>query len=86
MILPYDIRNNIVWSDMQTADTLMDSVASGRKPMQLICSAVRLRQDDDREAATSGSTASCPRLNCTAACPRYQRCQRPASPVCRPRC
>ncbi len=39
MILPYDVRTNIVWSDMQTATTLMDSVASGRKPMQLICSA-----------------------------------------------
>ncbi len=38
MTLPYDIRNNIVWSDMQTAWTLMDSVASGRKPSQLICS------------------------------------------------
>jgi hypothetical protein len=36
--LPYDIRTNIVWADMQTADTLMDSVASGRKPMQQICS------------------------------------------------
>jgi hypothetical protein len=38
MILPYDVRTNIVSSDMQTATTLMDSVASGRKPMQLICS------------------------------------------------
>jgi hypothetical protein len=38
MILPYEVRTNIVWSDMQTAATLMDSVASGRKPMQLICS------------------------------------------------
>jgi hypothetical protein len=38
MILPYDVRTNIVWSDMQTAATLMDSVASGRKLMQLICS------------------------------------------------
>ena len=38
MILPYDVHGNIVWTDMQTATTLMDSVASGRKPMQLICS------------------------------------------------
>jgi hypothetical protein len=37
MHLPYDATTtNIVWSDMQTATTLMDSVASGRKPMQLI--------------------------------------------------
>ena len=36
MILPYDVRTNIVWSDMQTAAALMDSVASGRKPMQMI--------------------------------------------------
>ena len=38
MILPYDVHINIVWNDMQTAATLMDSVASGRKPNQLICS------------------------------------------------
>jgi hypothetical protein len=39
MILPYDVRTNIVWSDIQMAETLIDSVASGRKSMQLICSA-----------------------------------------------
>jgi hypothetical protein len=37
MILPYDVTTkNIVWADMQTAYLLMDSVASGRKPMQQI--------------------------------------------------
>jgi hypothetical protein len=36
--LPYDIHTNRVRTDMQTATALMDSVASGRKMIQLICS------------------------------------------------
>src|SRR5690242_493620 len=36
MHLPYDILTNIVAADMQTAYTLIDSGASGRKPLQLI--------------------------------------------------
>ena len=39
MRLPYDVRANIVQKDTQTAFTLIDAVASGRKRMQLICSA-----------------------------------------------
>lgn len=38
MLTPYDIATNMVWNDMQTAETLIDSVASGRKMIQLICS------------------------------------------------
>jgi hypothetical protein len=39
MHLSYDITKSVVAADMRTADTLMDSVASGHKRMQLICSA-----------------------------------------------
>ena len=34
----YDVRTNIVWSDMQTAVALIGFVASGRTLLQLICS------------------------------------------------
>ena len=39
MRLPYDVRANIVQKDTETAFTLIEAVASGRKRMQLICSA-----------------------------------------------
>lgn len=38
MNLAYDINSNIVFLDMTTATALIDAVASGAKPMQLVCS------------------------------------------------
>ena len=80
MHLPYDITKNIVWNDMQTAATLMDSVASGRKPNQLICSPSGFGKTAIAKQRFNG-TASCRRRSCTVACPRCRRCPRPASLV-----
>jgi hypothetical protein len=85
MILPYEVRTNIVWSDIQTAVTLMDSVASGGKLIQLICSpsgfgkTTIAKKRFKRHGIVSETELyrSLP--------PLREISHQPASPVCRPR-
>ena len=81
MTLPHDITKNIVAIDTQTAYELMDSVASGRTLLQLICS-----------PSGFGKTTIAKKLfrhygifseqEFYRSLPLCQKCQRPAFPVC----